>query len=186
MISRSLLTKLYAKYWIFILYEFSYGIFLCHIFHQIPKVFYGSKNVQILWLAHPGPGPGPTLGIISPLAHITPFLILENYLWFPKFTIAYTVLFFSSNCPSIFCLKISHSSLKAQLISNPCEGPFGTYCYSKDFDFLVVPDTWTSNGEISTHNSVLCKCSSPWVWDELLEIKNYVISHHFYYLKHST
>lgn len=65
----------------------------CHIFHQIPKVFYGSKNVQILWLAHPGPGPGPTLGIISPLAHI-PFLILENYLWFPKFTIAYTVLFF--------------------------------------------------------------------------------------------
>lgn len=64
----------------------------CHIFHRIPKVFNGSKNVQIPWFAHPGPG--PALGIISPLAHIIPFLILENYLWFPKFTIAYTVLFF--------------------------------------------------------------------------------------------
>lgn len=98
-----------------------------------PKMFkfpdLHSLTLAQLWASYP------------PLAHITPFLVLEKL---PVISKVHNCIYFSfnSNCPSTFCLEISHSSFKPQLTSSLHEGPFSTYCYSKDSDFRVVPDMY--------------------------------------------
>lgn len=126
MISRSLVSKLYAKYWNFMLHDFPME--KCPIFYQVPKAFCSSKNVQI---PSPSlPDRGQTLSITCPTCSqysISSFRELPVMCKVHKCT------------AQTFCLEIPHSSFKAQQTWQSWWRSFGIHLYSSNSDFLVVP-----------------------------------------------
>lgn len=139
------------------------------IFYQIPKALCSSKNVQTPWTSHSLAR--ARLGASrAPSALITPFLVSENYLWCSKVTNAQT-----------FCLETSHSPFKPQQTWQAWWSPFGIYLHPNNSDLPLTPYTYSLPKNLP-NNRITFSVHAHQLPCKLLEIKNYVIYYHFYYL----
>ena len=145
----------------------------CPIFYQVPKAFCSSKNVQI---PSPSlPDRGQTLSITCPTCSqysISSFRELPVMCKVHKGTDLLSrdsPLILQGPTDMAVLMKILlHSSLLQQFWF-----PSGPYTYT------LLKENLSYSQIIFCVDAHLSQC-------ELLEIKNYVIYHHFYYLKHST
>ena len=143
------------------------------VFYHIPKALCSSKTVQTPSTSHSRAR--AKLGAShAPSALTTPFLVSENCLWCSKVTKAQT-----------FCLEMTHSPFKPQQTWQAWWSPFGIYLHPNNSDLPVtlyaysLPKNLPSNRITFSVHAHLLPC-------KLLEIKNYVIYYHFYYLNPST
>lgn len=154
-----------------------------HIFLQISKIFYVSKNVQIPWLALPDPG--PTLSIVSPTcSHYSISSLRET-----------TCDFQSSQLHIFFLqLKLSFNFLSRGFplflqAPTDIQSPWRSLQH-----LLLLQGFWFPSSAQYTHlywrsdHTELCfmkmfiSLNVKWApWDQKL-----CYFHHFYYLKHST
>ena len=173
-----LIQKLYAECWIFTVYEFSYG--------KVSYLASDPQSTRWLWkCSHsltlsrwPWPWPWPWPNFEPPVPNLLTWLHICG--------------FQSSQLHSLFLqLKFSFDFLSGDA-SFTLQGPItSSLCECT----LALPTTplvlipsggpylHTSGGKLIIQNSILNKCSSPWIWAARYQK---LIYHHFCFLNHST